>query len=162
MVLELKRFPEFGVELHIRRGAFTAEDLIRYFRSLGPADALRWIFYYDETASTSGLDLGHLPELKRTVAAKKTELFGDQPPVSAVVCGQGVNRQFFDFWISFLASFEPQTTAPLLFSTLRAACEGLGLPDGACEALEGAVAASRDEGGRHAAGRDAAAPPRRT
>jgi hypothetical protein len=160
MALELKRFPEFGVELHIKRGAFTGEDIIRYFRSLGPADALRWIYYCEKTAETSGLDLGHIPELKRTVMAKRKELFGDRPPpASAVVCGPGANREFFEFWTKLLASVEPPAPALLLFPTLRAACEGLGLPDAAYEALERAVAAPQGDGGRHAAGPNAAPPP---
>lgn len=163
MALELKRFPEFGVELHIKRGAFTSEDIIRYFRSLGPADALRWIYYYDKTAGTSDLDLGHIPELKRTVMAKRKELFGDRPPPApAVVCSPGPNREFFEFWTRLVASVEPgepTAPAPLLFPTIRAACEGLGLPDAACEALERAVAAPQGDRERHAAEPTAAPPP---
>jgi hypothetical protein len=160
MALELKRFPEFGVELHIRRGAFNSEDLIRYFQSLGPADALRcWIFYYDATAETAGLDLGHIPALKRIITAKKTELFGDRPPMAAIVYGPGVNREFFEFWTRLLTAGEQPSAAPKLFPTLRAACEGLKLPDAACEALERAVAAPQGDRGRHAAGPNAAPPP---
>jgi hypothetical protein len=160
MALELKRFPEFGVELHIKRGAFTSEDIIRYFRSLGPADALRWIYYYDTTAETSGLDLGHIPELRRTVMAKRKELFGDRPPPApAVVCGPGGNREFFEFWARLVASGEPPAPAPLIFPTLRAACEGLGLPDAACEALERAVAAPQGDDERRPAEPNAAPPP---
>lgn len=152
MALQLKRFPEFGVELHIRSGSFTSDDLIKYFRSLGPADALRWIYYYDETADTSGIKLGHIPELKRIIAAKQSELFGDKPPRSAVVYGSQRNRAFFDFWISFTASGERRlATAPLVFPTLRAACERLSLPDAARDALECAVAAPQDESARRAA-----------
>jgi hypothetical protein len=158
MALQLKRFPEFGVEIHIRSGVFTSEDLIRYYRSLGPADALRWIIYYDETAETSGLDLGRLPELKRTVAAKRKELFGDSQPVGAIVCDPGVNKEFFDFWTTFLVSGEPLIPTPLLRPTIRAACEGLELPEAACEALERAVAAPQGDGERPAERRNAASP----
>ena len=160
MVFKLKRFPELGVELHIKSGAFSSEDVIQYFRSLGPADAVRWIYYCDKTAETSALDLGHMPELKRTVTAKRKELFGDRPPPApAIVCGPGDNREFFEFWSRLLTSGEPPAPAPLLFPTLKAACEGLGLPDAACEALERAVAAPQGDGGRHAAGPIAAPPP---
>ena len=159
MALQLKRFPEFGVELHIRRGVSTSEELLQYFRSLGPADALRWIYYYDETADTSGVKLGHIPELKRIIAAKQEELFGDRPPPSAVVDGSGVNRPFFDFWISFAATGDRHPTPPLVFPTLRQACERLGLPDAAREALERAVAAPHDDDRRDAAERNPAAQP---
>jgi hypothetical protein len=158
MALQLKRFPEFGVELHIRSGVFTTEDLIRYFQSLGPADALRWIIYYDETAETSGLDLGRIPELKRTVSAKRKELFGDRQPVGAIVCDPGTNKEFFDFWTTFLVSGEPLIPTPLLCPTIEAACEGLGLPEAACEALECAVATPQGDGERPADGRNAAPP----
>jgi hypothetical protein len=144
MALQLKRFPEFGVELHIRRGVSTSEELLQYFRALGPADALRWIYYYDETADTSGIKLGHIPELKRVIATKQEELFGDRPPPSAIVYGSGGNRSFFDFWISFAATGERHPTPPLVFPTLKHACEELGLPDAACEALERAAAAPQD------------------
>lgn len=140
MPLQLKRFPEFGVELHIRSGAFGSEDLLRYFRALGPADALRWIYYYDETTDTSGIKLGHIPELKRVITAKQQELFGDSPPASVVVYGSSENRRFFDFWLGFAATGPQHPAAPLLFPTLQAACEGLGLPDEALAALERAVA----------------------
>jgi hypothetical protein len=144
MTLQLKRFPEFGVELHIRRGVFTGEDLIRHYRSLGPADALRWIYYFDETVETSGIKVADIPELKRTIAAKRKELFGDSPPSSALVCGPSA-KDFLEFWISLLAVGETPVPLPVLFPSIRAACEELGLPDAACAVLERALAAPPDE-----------------
>lgn len=143
MGLRLRRFPEYGVALHIRSGAFNGEELLRYFRSLGPADALRWIYYYDETADASGVMLGHIPELKHTINAKLEELFGDRPPASIVVNRGAANQSYVDFWAGFTTR-DQYPAAPLQFSTLKAACEELGLSDAACEALEDAVSAETE------------------
>jgi hypothetical protein len=40
MGIRVRRFPEYGVELHIRSGELNTQDQIRYFQSLGSEDTL--------------------------------------------------------------------------------------------------------------------------
>jgi hypothetical protein len=75
------------------------------------------------------------------------------------VCGPGANREFFDFWRKLLAAGEPHPPVPLVFPTIQAACERLGLSDAAREALERAITTSLGDGARHAGGRNAAEGP---
>jgi hypothetical protein len=141
MGISVVRFPEFGVALHIHSGPYSGEDLVRHYQSLGAADALRWIHYYDATAATWAVDLAVIPELKRVIAVKRGEIFGDESPASVVVYGEGAgaNEAFFSFWRSYAEADEPHVTPPLVFPTLAAACEGLSLPEAARAALEAAV-----------------------
>ena len=78
--------------------------------------------------------------------------------MGAIVCAPGANKEFFDFWTTFLVSGEPHIPTPLLCPTIGAACEGLGLPAGACEVLERAVATPQGDGERPADGQNATPP----
>lgn len=135
MGIRVERFPEFDVELHIYSGAVAGDELIRHFRKLGQADALRWIHYHDPSTDMSVMDLACLPELKRAISAKKRELFGDEPAVSAIVYGSRTNERFFSFWRTYAATGDPHPRLPVLFSSLEAACDWMRLPKAACGAV---------------------------
>jgi hypothetical protein len=145
MGIRVERFPGYDVEVHLYSGPMVGEEVIRHFRELGPADALRWIHYLDPTADMSVIDVACLPLLKHTIASKKEELFGDRPSVSAIVYGSRTDQSFFSFWRSYAAAGELQPRLPVLFSSLGAACEWMRLPEAGRKAVMTAAGLPLDE-----------------
>lgn len=136
MTIRAKRFPEIGVTLSIFSGAITQKDVIAYVKGL--ETAARWVTYFDPTADLSGLDVAHIPEVKRTLAAKLKELHGDEPVVSVFVACTGAVEAFLTFWRSYVA--DPEYPAkPEVVGSLDAACRALGLSEDACAALKQAA-----------------------
>lgn len=135
----LKRFPEFGVTLAIYSGAITAEVLVRQAEALTPADAGLWINYLDPTADMSGVDLAHIPAIKRALAAKLREIQGDEVAVSVLVSASPLNEPFVRFWSSYVGLDGHYPAESVVFPSIEAACAWLDLPEAACEALLRAV-----------------------
>lgn len=139
MTVTSKRFPEYDLSLCIVSGAHTCEEAVLYFEGLGASDATRWLHCFDPTVDMAGHDVACLPKLKRTIIAKRNELFGDQPKLYAVVSPSSAGEAFFKFWCGFVEAGEHHGTAPRLFSTLEAACEAFGLPEAAQQKVIRAV-----------------------
>jgi hypothetical protein len=135
MAIRTKRFPECDLSLCIVSGAHTCEEAVGYFEGLGAADATRWLHCFDPTLDMSGHDVACLPRLKRTIIAKRRELFGDKPKLYAIVCPSNASEAFFKFWCGFVEAGEHHGTAPQLFPSLEAACEAFGLPEAARRAV---------------------------
>jgi hypothetical protein len=127
-LIRVERLPDYDVVLHLYSGAMAGGEVISHFRRLGASDAGRWIHYVEPNADMSCLDVACLPELKRAIADKKHELFGDEPSTSAIVYGSRTNERFFTFWRSYAGYGEPHPRLPVLFTSLEAACEWLRLP----------------------------------
>lgn len=145
MGIKLTRHPEYDVTLLIFSGPLKAEQMIEQFRALDKRDRGHWLSYFDTSADLTEVDIAHLPALRHIVAAKGKELFGDPPRrrCSAIVYCSTVTEQFFKFWRNYAAAGEAHPTTPGLFSSFKAACDWLGLPEGACTTLE-AEARDRD------------------
>lgn len=150
-------FPEYGLSLFVLVGKHTVEEAIGLFQGLGSSDASRWITYCDPSVDMPEQSVCRFPEVKRTIAAKRKEIFGDRPQAWAVVATSRVNQDFFNFWRSFAEASEQPEAAPRLFSTLDAACEWLGLPETARQAVIEAATTS-DMSGISARGRSAPDP----
>lgn len=138
MPSELKRYPQHGLTLMLFSGVLTAEQLISQFSELDGRDRGCWLSYFDASVDLTGVDVAHLPALKRMVAMKERGLLGDarQRRRNAIVYCSTVTEQFFDFWRSYAAVGEAHATPPGVFSSFKAACDWLGLPQSACARLE--------------------------
>lgn len=162
MTIELKRYAEYGVTLMVFSGALTAEQLIGRFCELDGRDRGCWLSYFDPTVDLTGVDIAHLPPLKRMVAMKERELLGDarQRPRHAIVYGSAVTEPFFRFWRSYAAAGDAHSITPGVFSNFEAACDWLGLPEAVCSKLgaearqAGQAGSDASIGGRPAIRRD--------
>lgn len=142
MVVHVTRLDDYGVNLTVYSGRITLEDALAHYRSLPASHAInpRWISYFDPSADLSELSVAAFPEMKRALGAKLVEIYGDRPVKAAMVCDSRLNHPIISMWRSFLSGGAGQPAAPGLFSSLKAACEWLGLPEAARDALAAAVA----------------------
>lgn len=136
MGIRLKRLPEHDINLELCSGTITAEEALRYWQELTPADARVWLTYFYPSADLSGWDVASLPKLKRLVAAQQKVVFGDKQVTPAVVCRSSLSEAFLDFWTAYAASGDMHPSKPMVFSSLEEACDGLGLSDAARAAVE--------------------------
>jgi hypothetical protein len=136
MAIRSKRFPEYDLSLYVVSGPHSGEDAIRFVEGLGPADAMRWLTYFDPTVDLDDHDVASLPRLKRTIAAKLKELFGDEPRPRVIVCSSRAHEEFFlRFWKDYLIKGEVQPAKPIIRGSLVAAYDWLALPEAAREAV---------------------------
>lgn len=117
-------FPEQQLDFHVFSGPVTAEDMIRHHRSLDVT--VRWLCYFDPSVDLSGVDLAHLPELRRAVSALETRRTRTLPTV--VVAPSQASEQFFRFWRDYASALVEGRHEPLIVSNLEAACRHLDLP----------------------------------
>jgi hypothetical protein len=101
--------PEHDLTLHLVSGKHTSAEGLRFFRSLDSSCATRWLSYFDPTVDMAQIDIGSAPEIKRVIAEKRRELFGDHEKPYAIVCGSERSRQyFFEFWSSYFVGPDAQ------------------------------------------------------
>lgn len=135
MAIRKQRFPEYDLSLCVVSGMHTAEEAIDFFQGLDGSDATRWLTYYEPDVDMSQFEVAGIPELKRMIAAKEREIFGDKPQPWVVVSRSEGNEAFFKFWRSFAEAGEQRVSGRRLFPTLEAACEWLGLPEAGRKAV---------------------------
>ena len=140
MSVRVEHFPEFGVTLVIYSGAVTPEVMLRFVDDLGPADAGPWINYLDPTLDLSGMDVAHIPVLRRALAAKLKALYGEGHIKTALVTASQVNELVLSFWPSYVGHDVEYPHEPTAFASLDAACDWLRLPETAHRALAEAAA----------------------
>jgi hypothetical protein len=133
--VRVEHFPEFGVTLVIYSGALTPEAMERFVDDLGPADAGYWINYLDPTLDLSGMDVAHIPVLKRALAAKLKTLYGEGHVPAALVTASPVNDLVLNFWPSYVGLDGEYPREPTSFASLEAVCDRLQLPEAARRAL---------------------------
>jgi hypothetical protein len=134
-----KPFPEYGVTLQIFRGEINREAWMDYYARFPAESAPRFITWVDASADLSGIDLASGPELKRVVAAKLREAFGDLPIVSILVPGSPAQEAYVKFWCGFERAGETHPAESVIAPDLATACDLLGLPKDAAEKLAEAV-----------------------
>ena len=140
MGIRVERFPECDLTVFIVSTPHTSEEAIQFFEALDARAATRWLTYLDPTVDMSDVDVASFPTIKRTIAAKQKELFGDKPMVRAIVCGSRAAEQFFRrFWSSYVKTGEGPPAPPVLFEDLEAAFEWLALPMAARAAVAEAI-----------------------
>lgn len=145
MSIRVTQLPDYGVNLTVYAGRITRDEVLEHYRGLNAADAAcatRWISYFDPSVDLSELDPSNFPELKRVLTAKLVEIYGGRIVTAAMVCDSRVNQPMLSFWRSYTASDAEHPADPGLFSSLKAACDWLGLSADAREAVGAAVRAS--------------------
>ena len=142
MCIRVRRFPEFGVAMAIYGGALTPAILLRFVDDLGDADADvgGWVNYLDPTLDLSGMDVAHIPVLRRALAAKLKALYGEGHIKTALVTASQVNELVLSFWPSYVGHDVEYPHEPTAFASLDAACDWLRLPETAHRALAEAAA----------------------
>lgn len=134
-----KRFPEYGVILQVFRDVITREAWMEYYAGFTAAETDRFISYLDPSADFSTLDLASGPDLKRVVAAKLREVFGDKPVVSVLVPSSQAQAPYATFWCGFERVGETHPAGSVVVSDLEAAFDLLGLAKDARETLAAAA-----------------------
>lgn len=140
MTVRVKRFPEYDVDLQFVTAPHTAQDTIRFYEGLDASDATRWLVYLDPTMDMAGYDVATIPKLKRTVAAKLEEVFGENPRPRVIVCSSPAAQDFFlRFWPDYRETGDVRPGMPGIVTSLEAAYDWLGLPNAARAAVGRAV-----------------------
>jgi hypothetical protein len=137
MGIRVQRFPEFGVTVNIYSGVVTADDIKAHLEALEAADVVRTMDYIAPSMD-SHVEVTAIPELQLVASAKLRALHGDEPAMVAFLSESKAHAQVLSFWPTYLRSHGYPASAAA-FTSLRAACEWLGLPDAACLALAEAV-----------------------
>jgi len=111
--------------LHLIWGKHSSEEAIQFIQALDETCAMRWLCYYHPSVDMSGMDVAHIPEVKRAAEEKSKEIFGDKPKAHALACASRATEQFFDFWRRY------QSDALRSFYGLDEAYDWLGLSEDA-------------------------------
>jgi hypothetical protein len=151
MGLRQRNLPEHDLTLRIFPGRVSADELIRSYEALDTASGSRWLTYIDLASETpSGIiediPVGRFPEIKRALAAKKRDLFGDRRVACAIVCSAETFDEVAGFWRDYVAAGDENPTETAFFASLPEACAWLDLTDAACTAVARAVEAETTEG----------------
>jgi hypothetical protein len=139
----LRRFPEYRVTLIILSGKVKDGETVEPLSAPDRRDLDCRITYFSEDVELGGV-VAETPSIKRKLAETQTELPCD---CAAFVYQSDSALEYIEFLRKYAATGDVHFTIPRIFSSLKAACDWLGLPGGACEALtEEANRASLDEG----------------
>lgn len=139
MGIKLKRYPEYDVTVLIFSGKLRLDDFVELCAKLDRRDRGRWLSYGDSTLDLSGIDVAHLPELKRVIASKQREIFSDTQPPNAIVYSSRAGELFVRFWQKYALAGDIHPMTPTVFSDFKAACDWLGLPEAARAEIEADV-----------------------
>jgi len=139
MPILAKRFPEYGVVLQVFRDVITREAWMAYYAGFTAAETDRFLSYLDPSADFSNIDLASGSELKRVVAAKLREVFGDRPVISILVPGSEMQAPYAKFWCRFERIGERHPAKSVVVPDLEAAFDQLGLANDARETLAAAA-----------------------
>jgi len=152
--------PEHDLTLHLVSGKHTSAEGIRYFQSLDPSCATRWLSYFDSTVDMARLDIASAPEIKRAIVEKRRELFGEHAKPYAIVCESERSRQyFFEFWSRYFVGPDAHAENLRCFHSLEEAYDWLELSQAGRAAVARAIedwetARARDDRESPAAARD--------
>jgi hypothetical protein len=136
---------DFDLKVTVYSGKVTRNELVEYYGTSYPiavAAAGRWISYFAPNADLGEIDVAALAEmtrLRRIVLAKLKELRGDQVVPWAIVCSSSINRPIVDLWLSYFQGELERPYRPVVFTSLEAAADWLGLSAAARGALARAV-----------------------
>jgi hypothetical protein len=136
-----KYFPEFGVTLNVYSGKLTPDVMLRFIDSIDSNVGSNWVNYLDPTLDLSGMDVEHFPVLRRALANKMRELYGEAHVRCALVSASPENELFSRFWTSYVGPDVQYPAEAVEFPTLQAACHWLGLSKQVSKTLAEAVEA---------------------
>jgi hypothetical protein len=146
VTIRVVRCGEFGVNVTVYSGLITREELREHYQAIDAVDAAsgeRWISYFAPSADLSDIDIAAFAELRRITAAKLHEVFAGRSLQIAIVCDSRINEPILSVWRSYIGRDREHPADPGLFSSLKAACDWLGLDEGAREAVLKAIGEDR-------------------
>jgi hypothetical protein len=146
VTIRVTRCPDFGVNVTVYSGKITRQELIEHYSTINAGDAAsadRWISYFQPSADLSDIDIAAFAELKRITSAKLKEVYPDRPLAVAIVCDSRINEPILSVWRSYVGADAEHPSDPGLFSSLKAACDWLGLSQAAREAAILAIGEDR-------------------
>jgi hypothetical protein len=126
--------PDHDLMIHLVWGKHDAEEAIQFVRDLDDTCAVRWLCYYHPSVDMAGMDVAHLPAVKRAVTEKRSALFGDKPKPHALACASKASDHFFDFWRRYDSSAGARS-----FHSLDEAYDFLGLSQADRKAATAAI-----------------------
>ena len=131
---------EHDLTLHLVSGKHTSAEGIRFFQSLDSSCATRWLSYFDPTVDLAPIAVASAPEIRRVIAEKRRELFGDHAKPYAIVCASEMSAQYFcDFWWKYFVGAEAQAENMRCFRTLEEAYDWFELPQASRAAVARAI-----------------------
>lgn len=120
--------------LHLVSGEHNSREAIQFVQALDETCATRWLCYYHPSVDMTGMDVAHIPAVKRAVEEKRKALFGSRPKPYAMACASKTSEPYFDFWRRY------DSEAGRAFRSLDEAFDWLDLSDAArtaaCAAIE--------------------------
>lgn len=140
MPCKLKRYPEYGVTFFLFSGALGEDELARVIETLDRRDCSHWLSYCAPTVTLEAISVGVIPELKRRIAEKQAEIFGELRLPNAIVHTSKGGEAFSQFWRHYTLAGRVHPLTPAVLPNLKAACEWLGLPGDARARFEEEVA----------------------
>lgn len=142
MAGRLRRFPEYGVTLIIFSGKMKDNETAELLSTLDERDRACRISYFSGDVDVGDV-VADMSCVKKVLEQKQRELSGGR---LAFVHQSTAAKEYFGFLKRYWSAGEARPTMPRVFSSLKAACDWLGLPDRACGALtEEANRASLEE-----------------
>jgi hypothetical protein len=128
--------PEHDLMIHLVLGKHDSEEAMQFIQSLDETCAMRWLCYYHPAVDVAGMDVAHIPAVKRALAEKRKDLFGDKPKLHALACASRATDQYFEFWGRYDSSSGDAARA---FRSLDEAYDWLGLSEAARAAASAIV-----------------------
>lgn len=150
MGVHLEHFPEYRLEFGALCNSVSGDEVLSMFE--GFDKRAKWLVVFNDNVDLSGLDIAHIPAMKRAVTPEDSGPQGGEPESTAFVNLAGGGDFFVRFWVHYASEGVQRTRRRERFSTVAAACQWLRLPPPATETLAAAVAdAIRAEAGVTAA-----------
>jgi TetR/AcrR family transcriptional repressor of nem operon len=137
MGLHLRRFPEYQLELGVLWSTVAGDEMLRMFESFDKS--AKWLVVFCEDVDLSGLDIAHIPAMKRAVTPDQSEPRSGESELTAFVSLAGGGEFFARFWMHYASMGVQRPRKREMFPTVAAACQWLRLPPPASETLAAAV-----------------------
>jgi hypothetical protein len=160
--IEVSEFESYDFNLIVYSGKVTRDELQVFYSTADEwsnSGSSAWITYIDKNVDLSDIHPEEFGTLRRILLPKIHKLIEkDAGFCSIIVCNSQQAEAITNYWRDFIGRDRAERYYPIFFSDLRGACEWLGLPPSAHDAVLGAVDAT-DECGDPDPGRGPAPPP---
>jgi TetR/AcrR family transcriptional repressor of nem operon len=138
MGVHLEHFPEYKLEFGALCNSVVGDEALNMFE--GFDKHAKWLVVFNEGVDLSGLDIAHIPAMRRAVTPNQSEPHSGEPELTAFVSLAGGGEFFTRFWMHYASMGVEHSRKREMFPTMAAACQWLGLPPPAAETLAAALA----------------------
>jgi hypothetical protein len=129
MSIHQRRAALSGANLMIFSGKITGDELLSSFGAIDERrdeSSNNWLILDIFQSDISDLTFDVLSRLKEVMKPKMSVMKGRRDFNVAIVCTRPFNEPIYLTWKSFVAADENYPSDPILFPTLRSACDRLG------------------------------------